>query len=312
MNMGQPRACWRTLRIGVACAVALSTGCATLPDAGKLADASVQLRTAINAGGSAVVLELEAAGDPEHATQFRKAWATSDRSALALAGYAEAVAGIVKAGNEAGESARRLADAGAQLANGVGIALPAAEALEAGVDLGAWIYKQIAVARASKSLEESLANMQPAVDRVADVIGKQLEDAQIVLVSANQIADAKLRDRFSTETGYLIALAKERQALYQVTPLTTANAQRLEQIERVERTVAVKLEPMDTERKASAARLKQASLLITGARIAVADWADAHRQMLVAVREGRTVDPRALLQSVAELRDLVNKLRAAS
>jgi len=294
-----------------ACVLTVSSGCATLPDAGKLADASVQLRSAIVAGGSAVTLELEAAGDSARATEFRNAWATPDRSALALVAYAEAAAGIVKSGAEAGESVRRLADAGTQLASGVGIALPAAGALTAGVDLAAWVYQQIALSRASKSLEESLARMQPAVDRITELIGKQLDDAQAILVNANKIAETKLRAKFQTETGYLLALGKERQALYLVTPLTAANAQRLEQIDRIERTVAAKLEPMDLERKSSSARVKQGSLLIVGARVAVADWAGAHRQLLLAVREGRTVDPRALLQSIAELRELVNKVRAA-
>jgi hypothetical protein len=216
----------------------------------------------------------------------------------------------VRSGREGGDAVRRLADAGLQLAGGVGIALPAAGALAAGVDLAAYVYQQIALARAAASLEESLQRIQPAVDRIADVIGRQLDDAQAILVNANKVAEVRMRDQFSDETGYLLALRKERQALYRVTPLTAANAERLLQIEKVERTVTARLEPMDTERKAASMRMRNALALMAATRQAVIDWAGAHRQLLAAVRDGAVVDPQALLQSVVEVRQLIRKVRA--
>ena len=95
-----------------------------------------------------------------------------------------------------------------------------------------------------------------------------------------------------------------------VTPLTSANAERLLQIENVERTVMAKLEPMETERKAAATRLKTALQLIAATRQAVRDWAAAHGQMLATVRGGARVDPQMLLQSVVEITELVRKVRA--
>jgi hypothetical protein len=288
-------------------ALVAAAGCATPPDAGNLADASAQLRSAIAATGNAVAVELDAAGEPDRARQLREAWVVPDRSAVALMLYSDAVASIVRSGQQGGDTVRRLADAGTQLATGVGIAMPA---VGAGVDLAAYLYQQIALARAATSLEQSLERMQPAVDRIADVIGKQLDDAQVILVNANKLAEVKLRDQFSDETGYLIALRKERQALYRVTPLTTANADRLLQIEKVERSVTAKLEPMEAERKAAAVRMRNSLQLIAATRQAVIDWAGAHRQMLAAVRDGATVDPQALVQSVFEVRELIRKVRA--
>lgn len=303
--------CGRALRNCVAAvALAAASGCATPPDAGRLADASAQLRSAIAASGSTVALELDAAGESDRARQLREAWVGPDRSALALSRYSDAVAGIVRSGRDGGDTVRRLADAGVQLANGVGIALPAAGALAAGVDLAAYVYQQIALARAAASLEQSLERIQPAVDRIADVIGKQLDDAQAILVNANKVAEVRMRDQFSDETGYLLALRKERQALYRVTPLTAANAERLLQIEKVERTVASRLEPMEAERKAASMRVRNALLLIAATRQAVIDWAGAHRLLLAAVRHGAAVDPHALLQSVVDVRELIRTVRA--
>jgi hypothetical protein len=241
---------------------------------------------------------------------LREAWAVTDRSAVAISLYSDALASIVKSGREGGDTVRRLAEAGTQLATGVGLALPAAGTVATGIDVAAFVYQQIAAARAAASLEQALERMQPAVDRIAEVIGRQLDDAQAILVNGNKISETRLRAQFADETGYLIALRKERLALYQVTPLTTANAERLLQIENVERTVNAKLEPMETERKAAAARLKTALQLIAATRQALFDWAGTHRQMLAAVRDGAAVDPQALVQSVVEVRELVRKVRA--
>jgi hypothetical protein len=87
-------------------------------------------------------------------------------------------------------------------------------------------------------------------------------------------------------------------------------ADRLLQIDKIERTVTAKLEPMEADRKASAVRMRNALQLIAATRQAVIDWAGAHRQMLTAVRGGVSVDPQALVQSVVEVRELIRKVRA--
>ncbi|MBC7779263.1 MAG: hypothetical protein H7125_04085 [Proteobacteria bacterium] len=204
---------------------------------------------------------------------------------------------------------RRVADAGAELVAGVGIVLPATSAIAAGLDLGAQIYRQLAAVRAARALDESLERMQPVVDRVTELIAAQLDEARVILVAATRIGEVKLRSQFADETGYLLALRKERVALYALTPLTSANVERLLQIERVERAVLARLAPMNTELRAGNLRLQSALQLTASTRQALADWSLAHRQLLASVRDGTPLDPQALTQSVIELRELVQRLR---
>lgn len=286
----------------------LLAGCGSVPDAGRLVDASVQLHSAIGASGSAVATELRAARLDETAQQFAAAWTHTERSVAGLVQYAEALGGIVRAGREGGELVQRVAAAGSELAAAVGLGLPAA-GLAAAVDVGAQVYRQIALVRAAQSLDESLARMQPAVDRIAELIVGQLEDAAVILAAASQLEAVNLRREFADDTGYRDALQRERRALYAPGPLTPTTAERLQQIDRAERIVAARLQPMERQLAAGARRLAQSTQLIAAAQQAVRDWAGAHRQLRRAVSESRTLDPAALLHSVEELRVLVRKVR---
>ena len=140
-------------RWGVSCVVWATfvlfalTGCGSLPDASKLASASVQLRSAVAASGSAVESELKIADRGGKAEEFAAKWEQTDRSCAALARYAEALGGIVKAGKESGAAAQQLADAGLELASGVGLPLPAAAG--PAIKLATTVYQQIARACAS-------------------------------------------------------------------------------------------------------------------------------------------------------------------
>lgn len=107
--MNDPVEKWRgSIRVALAILVlAVASGWAAPPNAGRLADASAQLRSAVAASGSAVAAELEAAGEADRARQMRDAWAVPDRSAVAISQYSDAVAGVVKSGSEGGDTVRK-------------------------------------------------------------------------------------------------------------------------------------------------------------------------------------------------------------
>ncbi|MCU0969142.1 MAG: hypothetical protein MUF03_10045 [Rubrivivax sp.] len=287
-------------------------GCGTLPDAGPLVDASVQLRSAVASAGSATEVELRAAERAAQADDFRAAWAVTDRSVAALVTYAESLSALVQAGRAGGDSVQRLADAGRGLAAGVGLPVPGAAAAGAAVDVAAQVYGHIAAAGAAASLEESLGRMQPAVDRIAGLIVGQLDAAGEILTAASLAQQFDLRTAYRDDLDFRKALERERRALYADGTPDAARVQRLEQIDRLERIVAVRLEPMERELAALRQRERQSAQMMAAARHAVLDWADAHRQLRAAVRESRAVDPRALQASVEELRLLVRRVRDAA
>lgn len=299
----------RFLQVAAALAMLAAAGCSTLPDARGLAVSSAQLGSAVAAGGAMAAAELEAAGQADRAADLRKAWQVPERSVAALARYADALAEVSAAGRDGAASVQRIADAGAALAAGVGLVLPASAAAATGLDVALTVYRQIAAVRAAGALREALERMQPVVERTTETVAAQLDDLSVVLTAANRSAAVRLRAEHADETGYLLALRRERVALYARLPLAAADAERLLQIDRVERTVIARLAPMNATLRDSEARLRDSLALVAATRQALADWALAHRQLLHAARAGAGSDPVALVQSVSELRELVQRAR---
>jgi hypothetical protein len=289
---------------------ALLIGCAAVPDPRPLADASAQLRAAVAASGASAAAQLDGAGQAERAAALRSAWQVPERSTAAIARYAEALTAIARAGGAGGDSVRRVADAGAELAGAVGLVLPASLVIPGAIDAAAQVYQQIAVVRATRAMDEAVSTMQPAIERIVTLITAQVDAAQAIAVNANRIGEVKLRAQYSEETGYLLALRKERVALYAVTPLSAANAERLLQIERVERGVLARLAPMNSELRTANAQLAAMVQVAEATRQALVDWAFAHRQLGQALRDGVALDPQALLQSIEQLRELGRSMRA--
>jgi len=298
------RSAWISCVVFVA---ALVQGCGTLPDTGSFADASVQLRSALASSGTAVAGELDRAKQEQRARTLRELWARVNTAADAMVAYSESVGGIVSAGKAGGESVRQVADAGAKLADAAKIVL--GPSIPGAVQLLAEAYSKIAEARAARALDEALQNMQPAVGRVSELVALQLDDLHGILVASSELVDIEIEKPYSKEISYLSQLRQQRRALYETGPLTAAIGQQLQQLDAAERTILAKLEPMQKDRSAAQERLKNARALIATARQGVMDWSAAHYQLLGAVRAGRTVEPRALLQTITELRDLLKRAR---
>ncbi len=302
--------------------LALMTGCASLPDVTPYRDATLKLRSTVLAGGHAVQAGLETAAaeypaqDPttkdlrEKAARFSTAWQARIEGADALVAYTEAVANIARAGAEGPATARSLADALIRLATGVGIALPPAGTVAPVTDVAAFVYGHIAAARASQSLDQALQAAQPAVDRVASVLSRDLRDSVEILRAAHDLQLTAVTDQYRSERGYLTALNRERKALYAKDALTPGDEQRLRQIGELFEATRAWREPMEKSLAMADANLKTRVQRIQATQTAVAEWAAAHRGIAAAVREKRTVNVEALVQATLEAQELVRRLRA--
>lgn len=291
----------------VALAAALVQGCGSLPDTGSFVDASVQLRSALASSGAVVAGELDRAKQKDEARKLRDLWGRVNGAADAMAAYSESVGGIVSAGKAGSESVRQIADAGAKLASAVNVVL--GPSVQGAARLVGEAYNKIAEARAAKALDEALQNMQPAVERVSELVVLQLDDLHVILVNSSALVTDAIEDPYSKEISYLNQLRDERRELYARRPFSAATSQQLQQLDAAERTIRAKLEPMEKQKGAAEERLKTGRALIATARQAVMDWSSTHHQLLGAARAGRNVDPRALLQTITELRELLRKAR---
>ncbi|MDB6165858.1 MAG: hypothetical protein JWQ83_998, partial [Lacunisphaera sp.] len=198
----------------VAGAVALLAGCQNLPDTQPFTDATVGLRSAVAATGTTVVAELKQTPLPKVAIQadnLEKAWVTRDTAMSALVAYASSLQAIVDSGKKGGESAKKLADAATTLTGSL-----AAANLLAGaggtllVDTFTYAHGQIAKARAAKSLEAALTEIQPAIERLATVLAADLKNsAEIVTLAIHAERDALAEDN-QRELGYRKQLTATR------------------------------------------------------------------------------------------------------
>ena len=313
---------WMVPRLLLPALLALLTGCATLPDMATYRDATLQLRSAVQAGGNAVQSGLESAaasyeaGDPiakqikTQSDKFSTHWQARIEGVNALLAYTEAVTDIARSGAEGSATARSLADAVTGLATGVGIVLPPAGAVATITDVAAFVYGQIAVVRAAKSLDQALQSAQPAVDRVATVLSQDLQASLDILHAARRLQATALALKYNDESSHLKTLAKERKDLYAKGTLKVVDEQRLLQIGALFEGTREWREPMEKAQAAMDVSYHLRVQLINATQAAVAEWATAHRSVAAAVREKRTVNVEALVQATLEAKELVRRLRA--
>ncbi len=301
--------CWIGL-LGLALVVTLSSGCATLPNVSPFADATVQLRSAVITGGTAVETELRENSDlSKQADDFSKEWAARVRAMDALVKYSESLVAIVEAGKGGEQSARAVADSVKNLAGSLGIVIPAAGAVTVGTDAAVFIYGQIANIRASKSLEEALVQAQPAIDHLVTHLSKDLKNIDDILRAANQLNRMAIQTNFKDEYSYLNALERERKELYAKGPGVPANEARLLEIDRLIASTKSWREAPEKALEDVETRLKAGRQLIGTTKQALTEWAGIHQSLIIAVRDRTTVNVEALAYATTQIRDLVRRIR---
>jgi len=285
-------------------------GCASLPSIAPFVEASSQYRSAVVASGAVVDAELIDIGAKEEAATFGKEWAVRVRATDALVSYSQALESIVASGAQGAQSARSVADAVTGLASAVGVALPPAATVGTVTDAASFVYGQIAAVRASAALGEALRNATPAIDRIATTMGLDLNSAQDIFDAANVQAKTSLVKKYNAESAYLESLRDARLAIYRKPVRTSADEERLLQLERLEESTRSWREPKEAQERALAARRKAGDQLFASARGALTAWTLAHRDLAFAVESGRKVDVTALVASVEEMRGLIKRIQA--
>lgn len=283
-------------------------GCGAVPDASRFAAAGGQLHSAVVVTGTVVTDELQRAQLDEEAGEMSKIWQVPDACTLAMMQYGDALADIVKASRDSGAAAQAVAGAGESFAKSVGAVLPPVLASAEVLQFAGTVAQQIQNERAAQSLEAALAGMQPTVDAVATLLGKQLDDAGDILLDSSLLVSGDMALRYQQELGYSQTLTAERRALYS-RPSTADTTRQLDDIVHREQVIAPTLQQYAQEKATNEERWKAQRELLDGAKQAVQEWAVAHRQLLSAVQNRASIDPQALNDSIVELRALIRKAR---
>jgi hypothetical protein len=293
--------------------VLLFCGCAgPLPDVSPFVSASSQLRAGVASGGAATAEELKRIpGGDAYAEHLASEWTVRVRLCDALLRYAQSLDDITRAGAQGRDSVQAVADSVAGLANAASFTIPAAGAVGVSVDAVRFVYAQIALVRASSSLEAALTAADPAVEAVTAAMARDIGLLGSLLTAANDSLQKDLQQQYSSVLGYRRRLERRRTEAYARldTDREAGLAQELQQIAVL---LAGSQDEYGAYEQALAELVKRrnaATAVVRAAADAVVEWGAAHRALVTAVHEKRTEDVQNLVEATRELRELVRRVR---
>jgi hypothetical protein len=299
--------------------VSLLAGCGTLPDARPFADATSALSVSVKASGSAIADSLREAGSvtpsdqavyEKHIQRFEDAWSARVKAAQGAAAYSEAIADLIAAGKEGGETVKRVGDSLGALAAVSGISL-AAPAVGVAGDIARFIVDRIAIVRASQTLEEAVAKAQPAVDRIAEHLVSEA-DGQLkpILKDAYGNMISGIKSQYDADNDFATAFRQKQTTLRIETLKDSKNVSQLQEFDKVSAAVSERLKERDQKIEKAAAAYRIRLQLINSMSTATIAWAAAHRDLAIAIKEKRKVSVAELNDTVIDLKDLIRKVRA--
>ena len=299
----------RVAVLGLIC-TGFFAGC-QLPNVGPFVDATGQLKGAVASTGAAVEQELRLIPEAEaQANELKVSWGARNRAMTGMLSYAGSLDAIVASGKAGAESAEKVAESVKGLAEAAGIAIPGSPAAAAVVADGLkFLGAQIAKIRATKQLARALDEAQPAVEKIADLMRKDLKDLDGVVQSASQLLDSSAAKEMS-DSGLMDQRKSILQALKKERDLSNKEARaELADLSKLLTEADSRYAVYQSRLAANAARLRAARQLINAADASLDAWTAGHAQLAVAVRNHSTVNTGALVDAALELRGLVKRIR---
>jgi hypothetical protein len=318
---------FRRLALGRSSAVAAAlllgaTGCTTLPDTQPFTTATVSLQGAIASSGAAVMAEVKATSQPEESkapANLERAWVTRNEAMKALVAYARSLEEITAAGRAGEDSARKLVEAAGALAGVVG--QKSAAASEAGKLVGdtfMLISGEIARARAAKSLEAALAQLQPVMERLAQLLAADLQSLDELLRIAAELEKGALVVKYNDAIGFRGQLLRTQTKLQNEIQTQLGKGtppSQLKEADELARVVAMlgqgdaAYAEYTRAEAALDARLRAGRQLIAETGPALTAWAASHGNLLVALRTKRPPNVAEVLAATGRIRALSERYR---
>lgn len=315
--------------------VLLIAGC-QLPNVQPYADATVQLRDAIEATGEVTIARVKGddnpfdsesapePGDPDYeAWELAQLWQVRLAAADALLAYADALADITAAGKAAGDNARQVGNVITEIAGDLpGVSAPSSEVVALAVKLGEAAIK----VKAARDLAQAVERAQPAVEGIADVLENDLDDMLSIYqvayrdhVEANfLIGDPETGNEYLRLATYHMKLrAKVEAVRKELADADFANPAgrdligEVQEAEQLLATAEAAWRPYGDQFQALRRERRRVEALFTQAKRATAAWVKTHGDLAEAIRNNRRPNWRELVKVAAELHVLVDAVRAA-
>jgi hypothetical protein len=189
--------------------------------------------------------------------------------------------------------------------------MPAAGSLSVATDTAKFVYQQIALARATNSLEKALAASQPAIEQIVVTIALDLKDAKEIFKAANVDIIRGINEENNEGVGFRNELLAERDKIYSrgYSQLTEEDKRRLSEIDHLIEGTNDWYVPMQENMGKVEKRLAAGEALFNAAQDAVSQWGLAHYKIVLAIRERRPVNVESLTLAATEVRSLIRRMR---
>lgn len=297
----------------------LVAGCGTLPDGKPFADATGTWAASVKTSGQALSDSLLDAGSvepkdtklyEENISKFEKAWSVRVNAAQGVVTYSYAIVDLIAASKESGETVKKASDALSGLAAAVNIPLTAPAVGVAG-DLARFVLDRIAIVRASKQLEEAVAQAQPAVDRIAQQLVIEADkNLKPILKDAYDNMVSGIKSQYEQDDNFAASFTNKQLALRSAALQDPTKVAQLQEYEKVQVNVLARLKERNQKIDQAAAAYKSRLQLINALSTATIAWSTAHHDLASAIKEKRKVNTAELQETITDLRELIKKVRA--
>ena len=293
------------------------------------ADATVELQTAIRASGDVTVAatgavpaideqnKVIAPSDPKHpANQLAQLWQERTRAMDGLVAYADALASIAAASDQAQQNTEALGESVKRLTTFIpgtaSTSVPAGEIVTLAAKIG-----EIAIqVKAAKDLGDEVSRAPPALEGIAIVLGKDLKDLETQYKVASQSLERATDTEFGPRNEYRKKLIDRRGELRNTVAneLTSANLEMstkaLEMVDHLIKETDADDIAYNTRFANVLTERRRVIQMIGAARAGVQTWLTTHQDLARAIEEGRHPNVRLVLAKAQEIRTLVDALRA--
>ena len=296
----------------IALTALILASCTSLPDVGPFVEATTEVRSAVAQAGTTVEEELKRMnGGLESAAGLKKQWLSRIEAMDAMVDYSESLQSIVSASRQGAQSVGTLADGVTQLAGSAGIVVPGSAAVGVGVDTSKNIYREIAVMRAAKSLEEALERSRRPVDEIARKIGQDIADLKVIFQAASDSITGDLEIDHQKGINFRNQLIKRRKALYAIgsAGLTEADKLELTELDRLIVSTNTWYLPLQAKLNEVRTRLSAGEALIATTSDTVSQWGLTYNNLVLALKDRRPVSIQSLTRATVDIRDLIKRIR---
>lgn len=314
---------------GLIGATLLLAGCRSLPDTQPFTDATISLRAAVGTGGKSTLSELRrlkfADSDNGRALRakvrdFETQWKARENLMKAMSDYATSLQEIASAGRQGEESVKKLTGATQVFLGAVGAAGLTGSAAGLVGDVVNYAGGMVLRAQAAKSLEASLADLQPAIDRVAELLAADAADLKVIAAACFEQQERMLDDRDATELAVWFSLQDQKDAVLQsLRPKLEAGSlasdegkpfmARLAQLEELEAGLRPWRTGYENELRGIRERHRLTDAMLEEMQAAFSTWAATHGKLLTAVRTKRIPSTTELTDAARRIHELVDRYR---